>query len=290
MRAMSAIRVAYVHGIHGKPAPEVYRREWDAALRRLAYVREVESAMLYWSDIRNGVTENMVRQAHARARKLGQHRFHRLRPQTNSPLGYAVSLGLHILDPAIRRITHQLLSEVYLYFYGKHGEADIRAVILERMDDVMRKLRPQVIIGHSWGSVIAFDYLAHGRYDGDVDALISLGSPLGQAYVQEHVGSSTYPANVQHWLNVYDAMDPAAWPDRRISNDIRDEHGAHLIRDVEVPSVYDPEGHRDPHSWAGYLMTEPVQTELFRIAAADALWGSPEGGKAAHIHHVIAGG
>jgi hypothetical protein len=45
---MSKLRIVYVHGIHGKPAEEVYRAEWDAAVRRLSYVREIESAMMYW--------------------------------------------------------------------------------------------------------------------------------------------------------------------------------------------------------------------------------------------------
>ncbi len=273
---MSKLRIVYVHGIGGKPPEEVYRAEWDAALRRLAYVREIDSTMMYWSDVRLGVTPAMLRAAHARARHEKQHRFARLRPQTNSPLGYAISLVLHLIDPAIRRITKELLTEVYLYFYGRGDTGDIRDVILARMDAAMRETRPQVIIAHSWGSVIAYDYLANRGYNGEVGALITLGSPLGQDYVQEHVGATAYPHQVRHWLNVFDAMDPATWPDRRISNDLRGPHGEHLIRDVEIPSVYDEDGKRDPHSWYGYLISEPVQTELFRIAASDALWGAAE--------------
>lgn len=271
---MTKLRIAYVHGIHGKPPEEVYRAEWDAAVRRLAYVREIQSTMMYWSDIRLGVTAEMVREAHARAKREHQHDFTRLRPQTNSPLGYAISAVLHLVDPAIRRITKQLLTEVYLYFYGRSDNTDIRDVILARMDAMMREMRPHVVIAHSWGSVIAYDYLVNRNYDGELGALITLGCPLGQDYVQERLGTTAYPAQVRHWLNVFDAMDPATWPDRRISNDLRGANGEHLIRDVEIPSVYDEQGKRDPHSWYGYLLSEPVQTELFRIAAADQLWGA----------------
>jgi hypothetical protein len=270
---MSKLRIVYVHGIHAKPAEDVYRAEWDAAVRRLSYVREIESAMMYWADIRLGLTAADVAEAHARARRRGEHRFARLRPQTNSPLGYAISLVLHAVDPAIRRITKELFTEVYLYFYGRAGAQDIRDAILDRMDTMMREVRPQVVIAHSWGSVIAYDYLLNRGYHGELAGLITCGSPLGQDYVQEHVGSKAYPAQVRHWLNVFDAMDPATWPDRRISNDLRGPRGEHLIRDVEIPSVYDEEGKRDPHSWYGYLMSEPVQAELFRIAASSALFG-----------------
>ncbi|MBF6600941.1 MAG: hypothetical protein IVW36_10575 [Dehalococcoidia bacterium] len=269
---MSALRIVYVHGIRGKPAEQVYLAEWDAAVRRLSYVREIASTMLYWSDIRLGVTPAMVAAAAARARERGQHRFHRLRPQTNSPLGYVISLGLHLVDPVIRHITKDLLTEVYLYFYGSTGAADIREVILGRMDAIMRERRPHVVIAHSWGSVIAYDYLLNRGYEGELGGLITMGSPLGQDYVQEHIGHASYPQQVRHWLNVFDAMDPATWPDRRIANDLRGPRGEQLIRDVELPSVYDEEGRRDPHSWYGYLISEPVQAELFRIAAADALW------------------
>jgi hypothetical protein len=273
---MSELRIVYVHGIHGKPAEAIYVAEWDAAVRRLAYVREVTSTMMYWSDIRLGVTPAMVREANARARAQKAHRFHRLRPQSASPVGYLISAALHFVDPVIRRITKELLTEVYLYFYGRTGGDDIRTVILDRMDTMMRETRPHVILAHSWGSVIAYDYLMNRGYDGEVGALITMGSPLGQDYVQEHVGTKAYPAQVRHWLNVFDAMDPATWPDRRIANDLRGARGEHLVRDVELPSVYDEDGKRDPHSWYGYLISEPVQTELFRIAASDELWGPAE--------------
>jgi hypothetical protein len=266
--ATPALRVVYIHGIHGHPAEEEYRRAWDAALERLSYVRGIETRMVYWADIRQGATPEMVREAHRRARRRKGRRFARMRPQTNSALGYAVSWVLHLVDPVIRRITKTLLTDVYLYFYGGEGAGDIRDVILERMDVIMREMRPHIVIAHSWGTVIAYDYFTNRAYDGAIETLITAGSPLGQAYVQEHVGASAYPAGVRRWLNVFDAMDPATWPDRRIANDLPGEGGARLVRDVEIASVYDENGKRDPHSWYGYLSSEAVQGEVFRVAVA----------------------
>jgi hypothetical protein len=265
---MPPLRVVYIHGIHGHPAEEEYRRQWNAALERLAYVQGIETKMVYWADIRLGATPEMIAQAHARAKARTTRRFARIRPQTNSALGYAVSLALHLFDPMIRRITKSLITDVYLYFYGGPGAGEIRDVILDRMDAVMRAHRPDVVIAHSWGSVIAYDYFTNRGYDGEVQTLITVGSPLGQSYVQEHCGGAEYPAAVVRWLNVFDAMDPATWPDRRISNDLPGSRGERIIRDVEVPSVYDEDGKRDPHSWYGYLSSEPVQNEIFRVAVA----------------------
>src|SRR5205823_3437573 len=84
---MSKLRIVYIHGIHNHPSEEEYRHAWDAALERLSYVRDIETKMVYWADIRLGATPEMVREAHARARRHRAHRFGRIRPQTNTPLG-----------------------------------------------------------------------------------------------------------------------------------------------------------------------------------------------------------
>lgn len=263
----------YIHGMHRHPPEAEYRAAWDAALARMAYVPQVETRMLYWADIRLGATPAQIAEAHARARSRGEHRFGRLRPQTNSPLGYAVSLALHLAGPVIRAITKELATEVYLYFYGKQGSGDdVRDVVLDRMDALLRDFTPDVVLAHSWGTVIAYDYLVNRGLAHQLEALITVGCPLGQTYVQERVGAAVYPPRVRRWLNVFDAMDPVTWPDRRIANDLRGPRGERLVRDVEVPSVYDEDGKRDPHSWWGYVMSEPVQAELFRIAASRALW------------------
>src|SRR5207249_1453787 len=107
-------------------------------------------------------------------------RFTRLRPQTNSPLGYIISFVLHLIDPVIRRVTKNLVEDVYLYFYGKRDAARIRDAILDRMGAMLDEFQPHVVIAHSWGSVIAYDCLAQRAHGAaDIETLITLGSPLG---------------------------------------------------------------------------------------------------------------
>lgn len=268
------MRVVYIHGLHAHPAEAAYRGAWDAALRRQAYVRDIETRMVYWADIRLGLDAGEAGAARRRAHER-RARFTRLRPQTNSLLGYIVSAALHVADPAIRRITGRFVTEVYLYFYGRTPAEDIRDAILRRMDGIMRESRPDVLIAHSWGSVIALDYLLNRADAPSLDTLVTLGSPLGQAYIQRHIGGASYPERVRRWLNIFDAMDPVTWPDRRIANDFAGAGGERLVRDIEIPSVYDADGRRDPHSWYGYLMSDPVQEELFRVAASRLLWPAP---------------
>lgn len=265
---MAPLRIVYIHGIRGKPPEPEYHAEWDAALRHSGYVAGGETRMMYWADIRLGLTPEVLRAAKAHAKERRARRWVHLRPQTNSPLGYAIAFVLRLADPVVRRVMRDLVEDVYFYFYGTRDTEQIRDAILDRMGAMLGEFQPHIIIAHSWGSVIAYDYLATRGYGGEIAALITMGSPLGNDWVQEHLGATAYPQCVRHWLNVFDAMDPATWPDRRIANDLPGEHGEHLIRDVEIPSVYDEQGRRDPHSWFGYLMSEPVQNELFRIATA----------------------
>lgn len=273
---MERLRILYVHGIRSKPPADEYRAEWDAALRRGGYVPGIETRLLYWADIRTSLTPEALADAKKHAAERKTRPFPRVRPQTNSPLGKLMSLVLHALDPVIRRVTRDLWEDVYFYFYGATDGQRIRDAILDRMGEALASFQPHLVIAHSWGSVITYDYLTNRGYSppggNEIDGLVTFGSPLGNDWVQEHVGATAFPPAVRRWLNVFDAMDPATWPDRRISNDLPGTRGERLIRDVEIPSVYDAEGKRNAHSWYGYLMSEPVQNEIFRLGVAAHIW------------------
>jgi len=80
-----------------------------------------------------------------------------------------------------------------------------------------------MIIGHSMGSVIAYDALwelTHiEKNPGRVDLFLTLGSPLGMRFTQERLmgahasGKRRYPHNIRRWMNVtaqgdLTALDP----------------------------------------------------------------------------------
>ena len=71
-----------------------------------------------------------------------------------------------------------------------------------------------VLIGHSLGSVVAFEYLR--QHPGqDIGLLITVGSPLGLKTVQKLMpdpgyGTDVIPANLRAWVNLRDVSDPVA--------------------------------------------------------------------------------
>ena len=72
--------------------------------------------------------------------------------------------------------------------------------------------RPILLIAHSMGSVIAYDSLwemTHGTRDhARIDRLLTMGSPLGQNYLQKRLfghdqtGKARYPDNIRRWTNL----------------------------------------------------------------------------------------
>jgi hypothetical protein len=132
------------------------------------------------------------------------------------------------------------LVQVHRYLADDDLAEQIRARVLE-------KITPgcQMLVGHSLGSVVAFETLAlHPELD--VGTLITAGSPLSMRTVVSRLRAGAprvdvgLPGGVRRWVNVYDKSDPVAgagvvcrlWPD---------------AEDFEVNN-----GDK-PHSIAGYL-------------------------------------
>ena len=133
--------------------------------------------------------------------------------------------------------------------------------------------RPILLIRHSMGSVIAWDTLWQmSRESGDdvrVD-LLTLGSPLGQRYIQSRLnghadrGERRYPANIRRWVNVAAHGEMTAI-DMAVGNDFAGMVAAGLIediRDIAVYNYYRQQGVLNVHSEYGYLVNAATATEI----------------------------
>lgn len=110
--------------------------------------------------------------------------------------------------------------EIRRYFDNSDNVArEIRKLFKHTLRPLLEKQEPILLIGHSLGSVIAYDSLwelsqqegLHGQLD-----FLTLGSPLGMHYVQPHLlgmaakDKRTYPDSIRHWINVSAEGDIAA--------------------------------------------------------------------------------
>ena len=96
-----------------------------------------------------------------------------------------------------------------------------------------------------------------------VDTLVTMGSPLGQKYIQRRLlGTSIenerrYPDNIRHWINIaaageFTAIDPL------LRNDFAPMLQYQLlqeIRDVEIYNYYREHGRLNIHAEYGYLVS-----------------------------------
>jgi pimeloyl-ACP methyl ester carboxylesterase len=100
------------------------------------------------------------------------------------------------------------------------GDAHKRCASERRLSDALdraaREGRPVILVAHSLGSIVAYDYLSTRRDTGVVQRLVSLGSMLGADGLRQLLigGDSTdgvaLPLSVKTWINVRNDGDPLA--------------------------------------------------------------------------------
>ena len=128
--------------------------------------------------------------------------------------------------------------------------------------------RPVLLLGHSMGSVIAYDALWQmAREEGSgarIDLFLTTGSPLGQNIVQRHLfganepGERRYPDNIRRWVNIA-AVGELTAIDRALKNDFAAMPALGLvesIEDLDSFNYYHMHGMLNVHVEYGYLINE----------------------------------
>lgn len=128
-----------------------------------------------------------------------------------------------IWDNFIMQPIDPLVLQILYYVKDKGTKKDNTMRVLKRVEDTFKDkvfLRPNktVIVAHSLGSVIAFDYVFGFRKKYklsssiDVTGLLTMGSPIPLfTAAMGHVTSDVkLPKNVREWVNVFDHDDGVA--------------------------------------------------------------------------------
>jgi hypothetical protein len=115
---------------------------------------------------------------------------------------------------------------------------DLAEAVLERVREMLPQ-NPRVLVGHSLGSIVAYEALCRIPGHG-ITTLITLGSPLGLRSIREGMSKQardripSFPPGVLGWVNIYDPSDAvclagglaAYWPkveDKIVDNE-KDPH------------------------------------------------------------------
>ncbi len=132
--------------------------------------------------------------------------------------------------PATARSTAEELDR---YF---KNEEKIASLVREQLKQELRPLLKNddkiLLIGHSLGSVIAYDTLwALSQLEhlpGKIDLFLTIGSPLGMNYVQNRLLGNNYkdhqkkyPTNIRNWVNI-SAVGDITPLDRNLADDYKE--------------------------------------------------------------------
>lgn len=176
------------------------------------------------------------------------------------------------------RLMARFVRDAHLYFFNK--EFTPRTGVTFRVRDEMRRrflqgLRdagaagPLVVLSHSMGTIVAYDCLMHEDACPPIDALVTVGSPLGLDEVQDFFPRRTkengFPSSRLRgpWVNVFDRLDLVAAADPAIANDYRRE-GRKVVEDLEEPNWGEWR-----HSIAKYLQGPKLRARLAKLLAVD---------------------
>jgi len=116
-----------------------------------------------------------------------------------------------------------------------------------------------VVIGHSLGSIIAYDVLREPGPGREIPLFVTVGSPLGITEIQDLVTKPLQvPAGVTMWRNVADGRDLVA-----LDRTIRPEY-APSGRTADFLVVNDSANH---HGIREYLSSGPVRDAVVALVS-----------------------
>lgn len=103
---------------------------------------------------------------------------------------------------------------------------EIRRRFVETLKAAAADGGPLVVMAHSQGTVVTYDCLKNAPDCPPIDALITVGSPLGLDEVQDKLApgftaNDGFPSEKLRgsWHNVYDRLDIVSRPDPKLAND-----------------------------------------------------------------------
>ncbi|MCU4415134.1 alpha/beta hydrolase [Acinetobacter sp. WU_MDCI_Axc73] len=151
-------------------------------------------------------------------------------------------------------LIHEFLVEMYCYLSNTKFMQDVHLRILKKI----KKDEELIVIGHSLGSVIAYNLLQQIQYPVKIKRFITLASPLAFRIIQEKITHPiSRPKNLQgDWFNFYSKDDfLSAFPLRATPFNFTPP-----IINQEISTTVD-----HPHEIAGYLRHPDVLKRILEM-------------------------
>jgi hypothetical protein len=130
----------------------------------------------------------------------------------------AAKAGSGVDGRFVEQAARTIFPEVARYLGYRRNRQPCRTAVRARIVEALTAHRPQIVIAHSLGTVVAYEVL-HSLPDTAVDLLITLGSPLalpgaifGKLDPAPVDGRGRKPPGVRRWIDLADRGDVIAVP------------------------------------------------------------------------------
>lgn len=289
-----------IHGLGNKPPKNLLESWWQMAIEEglRKWKNEIPTytfELVYWADIlyENPLDENCMDkddplfldekylpsswnyapEDHSKRKKILDF----LGKEMNSIfLNDDYSLNYALLSDAIVRHFFSDLDKYYREIPDEKTSKNVKELIRKRSAEIIRKHQKDeiLVIGHSMGSIIAYDVLAFDIPDISIDTLITIGSPLGLPVVKSKIAAERKikqkdtrqlraPSSIKkHWFNFSDLEDKVAM-NYQLSDDFTENASQVKPIDFEVHNNYEMDGEPNPHKSYGYLRTQEFSDKLY---------------------------
>jgi hypothetical protein len=185
---------------------------------------------------------------------------------------------------ATRRMETRV-QEINRYFLNEQGEGErARELVRQHLHKAWQNNARVMLIGHSFGSVIAYDALwelSQQGYDGgavgNVDLFVTMGSPLTMRYIRRRLkgagcrNAERYPGNIRDWLNLA-AVGEVTALDRRMNDCFAEMLELGLVDticdDLDLMNRFRGPDGLNVHKCYGYLASQTVAEVVGAFAAA----------------------
>ncbi len=294
----SNTQVILIHGLARKLPRQKLQQLWTEVL--LAGVGDIISSddiqMAYWADCLPSHISHQIKPSHRQAvqdlldyRQKHQSDFH---VGTGEKIAaFFAEKGVELVDILSSALTLKdnilkaYFKEIRVYVDSLYLSRKIRRCVISKVVDAWQQGKKVVIVCHSMGSFVAYDALwqlsRHHEYrhyhTQKVEALFTLGSPLGNSGIQDILLSagyhdeqqSFYPTNIKSWYNFACLGDVVTHGADMNKAYLEPMKKMSLLQDFRnYQNLYNPytcSGHLNPHKSYGYLVQPKFSKWLSKI-------------------------
>ena len=285
-----------IHGLKNKPPKELLEKWWKTAilegLDNIGYHNaDFEFELVYWTDLEylkpldpeilDPKDPLFIEHPYI---PINKPEFPKTEPKIKKKILDTIEDGLDkiilhkkriggiekIIDSTIRRMFQEL--DAYYHGYCKIDKEQIaKYAFRNRLIEILHKHKHKriIIIGHSMGSIIAYDTLTQDVTGLKIDTFITIGSPLGfpliikKILIEQNIeinpeAKPLTPENITSaWYNFSDLDDKIT-----LDYDLADDYLPNKLNikpvDVIVNNTYEYNGQKNPHKVYGYLQEREV--------------------------------